>query len=353
MRRLAAILVCALVSLAIVAVAPGAEARVQQGVVQWRFQVSGQYVLHPPAVGPDGGVVVASSTGNVYSLTPAGALRWVVPSVGGSGGPSIGPDGTVYVASMGTVTAIAPERLHQVERSPSPRRPGRDRRADRRSGWEHLCDLRLGGLGAFALSPAGQLLWSNPGNPTFAENGQLGAEIVFGSGRLYAAFDERSIALSTMFGLSLGGAQHWATSARWLRRPVHAAAAPAGDRAGRQPLPDRDGRRERLEPVPRRPGQRQRALELLPLPIERDVGSQCRAGWVGLLLEEPGLPRVGDPCRSVALDVLRRLDHRSPRGQPRRQRRRRRRSSELRPARFRPGVERGDGTVAWQIDLPK
>ena len=28
--------------------------------------------------------------------------------------------------------------------------------------------------------------------PTFAENGQLGVEIVFGSGRLYAAFDERS-----------------------------------------------------------------------------------------------------------------------------------------------------------------
>ena len=65
----------------------------------------------------------------------------------------------------------------------------------------------FGGLGAFALSPAGKLLWSSPGNPTFAENGQLGAEIVFGSGRLYAAFDERSVALSTMFGLSLGGAQ--------------------------------------------------------------------------------------------------------------------------------------------------
>ncbi len=66
------------------------------------------------------------------------------------------------------------------------------------------------GLGAFALSPAGQLVWSNPGNPRFAENGQLGAQIVFGSGRLFAAFDERSVALSTMFGLSLGGAQLWA-----------------------------------------------------------------------------------------------------------------------------------------------
>ena len=83
-------------------------------------------------------------------------------------GPTVGPDGNIYVISD------------------------------------------FGGLGAFALSPAGQLLWSNPGNPTFSENGQLGVEIVFGSGRLYAAFDERGIALSTIFGLSLGGTQQWA-----------------------------------------------------------------------------------------------------------------------------------------------
>ena len=110
MTRLAAVLFCVVASLlvtsassALVSPAPLAS----QGVVKWRFQVSGQYVLHPPAVGPDGGVVVTSSTGNVYSLTAAGALRWVVPAVGGSGGPSIGADGTVYVASMNTITAIA------------------------------------------------------------------------------------------------------------------------------------------------------------------------------------------------------------------------------------------------------
>jgi hypothetical protein len=33
---------------------------------------------------------------------------------------------------------------------------------------------------------------------------------VFGSGRLYAAFDEYAVAPSTMFGVSLGGSQHWA-----------------------------------------------------------------------------------------------------------------------------------------------
>jgi hypothetical protein len=181
-----------------------------QGVVQWRFQVSGQYVLERPAVGPDGGVVVASSTGDVYSLTAAGDLRWVVRSAGASGGPSIGADGTVYVASMSTVTAIAANgSVRWTFTEPS---FGQGVIAGPTVGPDGkiyvLSDY--GGLGAFALSPAGQLLWSNPGNPTFAENGQLGAEIVFGSGRLYAAFDERSIAMSTMFGVSLAGAQQWA-----------------------------------------------------------------------------------------------------------------------------------------------
>ena len=64
------------------------------GAVKWRLQVSGQYVVSRPAVGPDGGVVVASSSGNVYSLTADGALRWALPSLGSYGGPSIGADGT-------------------------------------------------------------------------------------------------------------------------------------------------------------------------------------------------------------------------------------------------------------------
>jgi hypothetical protein len=189
---------------------PGPAPGPSQGVVKWRFQVSGQYVLHPPAVGPDGGVVVASSTGDVYSLTAAGALRWVVRSIGADGGPSIGPDGTVYVASMSTITAIAPDgSIRWTYTEPS---SGQGVIAGPTVGPDGNVYVisDFGGLGAFALSPAGQLLWSNPGNPTFIERGQLGAEIVFGTGRLFAAFDEYGVASSTMFGLSLAGAQQWA-----------------------------------------------------------------------------------------------------------------------------------------------
>jgi hypothetical protein len=180
------------------------------GTVKWRFQVSGQYVLSRPAVGPDGGVVVASSTGDVYSLTAEGALRWVVPSLGSYGGPSIGADGTTYVGSGSTITAIAPNgSIRWTYTEPS---SGQGVIAGPTVGPDGNIYVisDYGGLGAFALSPAGQLLWSNPGNPTFTERGQLGAEIVFGSGRLYAAFDEYGVGPSTMFGLSLGGAQLWA-----------------------------------------------------------------------------------------------------------------------------------------------
>ncbi len=215
MRRLALIL--AGVFGLLVATAPSVpgvdEAAVDAapGTVLWRFQVSGSYVLHPPAVGPDGGVVAASATGDVYSLTSAGALRWVVPGVGDSGGPSIGADGTVYVASGSTVTAIdAGGSIKWTFTEPS---SGQGVIAGPTVGPDGNIYVitDLGGQGAFALSPGGTLLWSNPGDPVFAENGQLGAEIVFGSGQLYAGFDERSVALSTLFAVTLDGDQQWAS----------------------------------------------------------------------------------------------------------------------------------------------
>jgi outer membrane protein assembly factor BamB len=180
------------------------------GVVKWRFQVSGQYVLQRPAVGPDGGVVVASSSGDVYSLTAQGVLRWIVRSVGGEGGPSIGPDGTTYVASGNRITAIGPTgSIRWTYTEPS---AGQGVIAGPTVGPDGNIYVisDYGGLGAFALSPTGQLLWSNPGSPTFSEYGQVGAEVVFSSAGLFAAFDEVGVASSTMFHLSLGGTQEWA-----------------------------------------------------------------------------------------------------------------------------------------------
>ena len=54
MTRLAAVLVCVLTSLVATSASAtaGPAPLASQGVVKWRFQVSGQYVLHPPGRRP-------------------------------------------------------------------------------------------------------------------------------------------------------------------------------------------------------------------------------------------------------------------------------------------------------------
>src|SRR4029453_1302801 len=126
-----------------------------------------QYVLQRPAVGPNGGVVVASSTGDVYSLTAQGVLRWIVRSVGGEGGPSIGSDGTTYVASGNRITAIGPKgSIRWPYTEPS---AGQGVIAGPTVGPDGNIYVisDYGGLGAFALSPARPILLWNTGNHTF------------------------------------------------------------------------------------------------------------------------------------------------------------------------------------------
>jgi outer membrane protein assembly factor BamB len=207
-KRLRSLTLLALAALAACAVvAPAANG----AVVKWRFEVAGQYILQSPAVAPDGTVAVVGSSGNLYSLTPSGALRWMVPGVGGHGGPSFGPDGTVYVGVDRRITAVAPNgtiRWSFVEPA-----GGQGVIAGPTVGPDGNVYVisDYGGLGAFALSPQGALLWSNAGNPVFTEYGQLGAEVVFGAGRLFAGFDEYgAAATSILYALTLGGTQIWA-----------------------------------------------------------------------------------------------------------------------------------------------
>src|SRR4029453_6682207 len=115
--------------------------------------------------------LAASSTGDVYPLTAQGVLRWIVRSVGGEGGPSIGPDGTTYVASGNRITAIAPNgSIRWTYTEPSAGQGGMAGPTVGPDGNIYVIS-DFGGLGAFALSPAGQLLWSNLGNPTFSGDG--------------------------------------------------------------------------------------------------------------------------------------------------------------------------------------
>jgi outer membrane protein assembly factor BamB len=188
--------------------------RQANGPVRWRFQVDAQigYLDQRPAVGADGTIVAHDPMGNVYALTPDGGLKWIFKTaIGPAGPPSIDNSGNVYVASMNTIYALAPDgRLKWTFTEPS-------------GGQGVIVGPTVGpdgniyalteefGLGALALSPAGQLLWSNPGDPLPYEMGQVGAEVVFdATGHMYVAVNDSAPTGGVLYAFTLGGLQQWA-----------------------------------------------------------------------------------------------------------------------------------------------
>jgi outer membrane protein assembly factor BamB len=84
----------------------------QTATRQWDFvfdNVTNSGFVETPVVGNDGTIYVGSgtqSTGNLYAITPAGALKWKSPGLGASPTtPAIGSDGTIYVGTedFGTI----------------------------------------------------------------------------------------------------------------------------------------------------------------------------------------------------------------------------------------------------------
>ncbi len=156
--------------------------------VKWRFEMSSDFARHRSAVAADGSVYVNDVGGTLYALAPDGSLRWTFDTGGqGSQGPvTLGADGTVYVAGdpLGSETfihALNPDgSLKWTVVDPD----GQGVIAGPNVGPDGNIYVvtELPALSAFALSPAGDVLWNVPG---FIENGQVGEEIVFGNGDLY------------------------------------------------------------------------------------------------------------------------------------------------------------------------
>ena len=320
-----------LISGLVASLALAAPASAAPGAIKWRFEVAGQYILQPPAVAPDGSVAVVGSSGRLYSLTADGALRWSVPGVGGDGGPSIGPDGTVYVGSGDRITAVAPDgtiRWTFVEPT-----NGQGVIAGPTVGPDGNIYVvaDLGGLGAYALSPAGDLLWNNPGDPNLqrVRTARRGDRLRLREAlrlvrRVPGRAERDDVRAHARRDAGLGG--------RRARRERHLHAAPgaACRRPGWKPLSDRLEQPVRLVARALRPEHGLGRLELHPVARERHVAAVGRAGRVDLPRAQPQLPGCGHPERRQPLDVLRRLDHRPAASDAGRERRRRRRSPELR-----------------------
>jgi outer membrane protein assembly factor BamB len=192
-------------------------ARQTTGRIKWSFAVEGQYIDDRPAVGPDGTVFVVDSSGDEYALTPDGGLKWVVPYAGSDGPASVGADGTSYVGSSNTIKAIGPDGTIKWTFTEQPT-DGQGVIAGPTVGPDGNIYVvtNIFGLGVFALSPAGHLLWSNVGDPRIQERAQSGAEIVFSPAHnsFFVGFDETTQApAAKVYGFSLAGAQLWSASA--------------------------------------------------------------------------------------------------------------------------------------------
>jgi hypothetical protein len=192
--------------------------RIANDRVKWRFQAASPYILQRPAIGADGTVVIHDSSGNVYALRSDGGLKWIFATrIFAAGPPSIGLDGTVYVADSSTITAIKPNGSLKWTFTEPPGGQGVIAGPTVGPDGNIYAVTDIGGLGALALSPAGQLLWSNTGDPVMAEQAQLGVEMSFGPShpggavdQFYVTFDDfGSSERDHMYAFRLTGEQVW------------------------------------------------------------------------------------------------------------------------------------------------
>jgi len=185
------------------------------GRVKWRLKLADQYVPARPVVGPDGTIYAMGNFGHVYAANPDGSLRWVVSPVGGvSGAMGILPNGNLIVGGGGGVQALSPvdgstlwtfSIVTPLLAGPSVGPDGNVYAADD-SRWSQ--DV----IGAFILSPEGQLLWSG-GKYYRRGGGWTPQEIKFGGGNAYFWSDYSSTGDPEVLGglnaLHLGGGLFW------------------------------------------------------------------------------------------------------------------------------------------------
>lgn len=133
------------------------------GRIRWRFQADAEYIESRPAIGPDGTVYTIDMNGNLYALSPDGALKWIFNATGtGFGNVTVGPDGSVYTGSTDAIFALAPDGSLKWKFDQSPPAMillGPDAGPD-----GNIYAVGTQGMGVFSLTPEGRLRWSSPEN---------------------------------------------------------------------------------------------------------------------------------------------------------------------------------------------
>ena len=204
------------------AVALQVSPRMPAGRVQWRFQTDERTTVQFIARAPDGTIYTADGRAT-YALTPDGALKWASRAASGdSYGArpiSLGADGTIYtgvdyvnVNEYAAIVALNPDgtvRWRFFPENPGDLIIGPNVGPD--GNIYAVQDTFFDGLGAFALDPQGNLIWSNPGDPPLTDSDLITtSKVVFGSDRLHFGIVRlRSGGNPVIYTFSLDGEQLW------------------------------------------------------------------------------------------------------------------------------------------------
>ncbi len=197
------------------------------GHMKWRFMADSYYIQYRPAIGSDGTIYTVDSGGVLYALQPDGGLKWVFRFDQLTYGTvAIGADDTIYVAGLfSTITAVNPDGTLKWQFTEDPAGQGVFAGPAVGPDGNIYVVTDYGGLGAFALSPQGQLLWNIP---SFDMYGGGSEEIVFGPPDQFYFIEVHQGSPAMLNAVGLDGAMSWPYNLHLANFMTQAAVGPDG-----------------------------------------------------------------------------------------------------------------------------
>jgi len=176
------------------ALSSAAVAQGDQDRILWRFEMDTAISGWEVSVGPDGTIYTSDDT-KLYAINPDGSVKWTTTTVRDNTPIDFLPDGTLITRFEHTIYALDPGG-NTIWTFTSPGN----------TGWsEVVVGPTVGpdgniyavsglhdaeGLGAFSLTPQGELRWNDGGSPPMAPlNGDSGGPVYFTQERLIFPFE--------------------------------------------------------------------------------------------------------------------------------------------------------------------